>query len=165
MSQDGQAVASASYDLYGSIIETTNETGNPYAYNGEARDVIGLDYLRARYYDSSAGTFLIEDSYQGQGSDPLSQNLYSYVHNNPVNYTDPSGHFWKKIISGAKKAWNGVKKAWNTVKRVATRTWNAANTAYNQAKNWVRTKVSQAASWAGNKVRQAKQRIMEPAQA
>ena len=52
----------------------------------------GLDYLRARYYDSQVGTFLTEDSYSGELTDPLSQNLYSYVQNNPVNYTDPSGH-------------------------------------------------------------------------
>ncbi|MGT2969496.1 RHS repeat-associated core domain-containing protein, partial [Streptococcus azizii] len=67
-------------------------TGNPYAYNGEARDSTGLDYLRARYYDSQAGTFLTEDSYSGSRSNPLSQNRYAYVQNNPVNYTDPSGH-------------------------------------------------------------------------
>ncbi|MBF0819959.1 RHS repeat-associated core domain-containing protein, partial [Streptococcus acidominimus] len=78
--------------LYGSTTRTTDETGNPFAYNGEARDITGLDYLRARYYDSQAGTFLTEDSYQGQLTNPLSQNRYAYVHNNPINYTDPSGH-------------------------------------------------------------------------
>ena len=92
LTKDGQAVASTSYNLYGSTKESSNETGNPFAYNGEARDVTGLDYLRARYYDSQVGTFLTEDSYSGELTDPLSQNLYSYVQNNPVNYTDPSGH-------------------------------------------------------------------------
>ncbi|WP_228025815.1 RHS repeat-associated core domain-containing protein [Streptococcus ruminantium] len=60
---------------------------------GEARDVTGLDYLRARYYDSQTGTFLTADSYQGSRTDPLSHNLYTYVQNNPANYTDPSGHY------------------------------------------------------------------------
>ncbi|TFU29371.1 RHS repeat-associated core domain-containing protein, partial [Streptococcus acidominimus] len=92
LTKEGQAVASTSYNLYGSTKQSTDETGNPYAYNGEARDITGLDYLRARYYDSQAGTFLTEDSYQGQLTNPLSQNRYAYVHNNPVNYTDPSGH-------------------------------------------------------------------------
>ena len=92
LTKDGQAVASTSYNLYGSTKESNDETGNPFAYNGEARDVTGLDYLRARYYDSQVGTFLTEDSYSGELTDPLSQNLYSYVQNNPVNYTDPSGH-------------------------------------------------------------------------
>ena len=61
------------------------------------RDDTGLDYLRARYYDSQGGTFLTEDSYPGEDTDPLSQNRYSYVQNNPVNYTDPSGHFRNSI--------------------------------------------------------------------
>ena len=92
LTKDGQAVASSSYNLYGARKTSTDTTGNPFAYNGEARDDTGLDYLRARYYDSQGGTFLTEDSYPGEDTDPLSQNRYSYVQNNPVNYTDPSGH-------------------------------------------------------------------------
>jgi hypothetical protein len=30
--------------------------------------------------------------YEGDRSDPLSLNLYTYAHNNPVRYTDPTGH-------------------------------------------------------------------------
>ncbi|HFI0100284.1 TPA: RHS repeat-associated core domain-containing protein [Streptococcus suis] len=92
LTQNGNSVASSSYNLYGATKQTTDTTGNPFAYNGEARDVTGLDYLRARYYDSQAGTFLTADSYPGSQTDPLSQNLYAYVQNNPANYTDPSGH-------------------------------------------------------------------------
>ena len=92
LTKDGQAVASTSYNLYGARKTSTDTTGNPFAYNGEARDDTELDYLRARYYDSQGGTFLTEDSYPGEDTDPLSQNRYSYVQNNPVNYTDPSGH-------------------------------------------------------------------------
>ena len=92
LAKDGQAVASSRYNLYGARKTSTDTTGNPFAYNGEARDDTGLDYLRARYYDSQGGTFLTEDSYPGEDTAPLSQNRYSYVQNNPVNYTDPSGH-------------------------------------------------------------------------
>ncbi|BDD42842.1 RHS repeat-associated core domain-containing protein [Streptococcus ruminantium] len=93
LTENGEAVASRSYGLYGATKRTTDQTGQPFAYNGEARDVTGLDYLRARYYDSQAGTFLTADSYQGSRTDPLSHNLYTYVQNNPANYTDPSGHY------------------------------------------------------------------------
>ncbi|RSJ97080.1 RHS repeat-associated core domain-containing protein [Streptococcus cristatus] len=106
LTKDGQAVASSRYHLYGTRKTSTDTTGNPFAYNGEARDDTGLDYLRARYYDSQGGTFLTEDSYPGEDTDPLSQNHYSYVQNNPVNYTDPSGHFW-----------NSIKKAGTMLKR------------------------------------------------
>ncbi|MGT2969385.1 RHS repeat-associated core domain-containing protein, partial [Streptococcus azizii] len=100
LTKDGQVVASSKYQLYGATQSSTGETSNPYAYNGEPRDSTGLDYLRARYYDSQAGTFLTEDSYQGELDDPLSQNRYAYGHNNPVNYTDPSGHFRKMLPDG-----------------------------------------------------------------
>mgnify|MGYP000871242346 FL=1 len=101
MTKDGQAVASTSYHLYGERKTSTDTTGNPFAYNGEARDDTGLDYLRARYYDSQGGTFLTEDSYPGEETDPLSQNRYSYVQNNPVNYTDPSGHRMVWAVDGS----------------------------------------------------------------
>ena len=101
LTKDGQAVASSSYNLYGASKASTDTTGNPFAYNGEARDDTGLDYLRARYYDSQGGTFLTEDSYPGEDTDPLSQNRYSYVQNNPVNYTDPSGHRMIWAVDGS----------------------------------------------------------------
>lgn len=100
LSKDGEAVASSSHTLYGATEKTTDTTGNPFAYNGEARDVTGLDYLRARYYDSQAGSFLTADSYSGTLTNPLSQNLYTYVENNPANYTDPSGHSPFAMLEG-----------------------------------------------------------------
>ena len=147
-------------DLYGRVTKRTlpNEAAYTYAYDSEARDDTGLDYLRARYYDSQGGTLLSEDSYPGEDTDPLSQNRYSYVQNNPVNYTDPSGHFWNSI----KKGWNYVKKtasnAWNGVKSVASKAWNATKSAFNHATNWVSTQVNRASNWVGrqwNKVQTA----------
>ena len=180
LTKDGQVVASTSYHLYGASKASTDTTGQPFAYNGEARDDTGLDYLRARYYDSQGGTFLTEDSYPGEDTDPLSQNLYSYVQNNPVNYTDPSGHFWNNIKKGwnyvkkkASNAWNGVKRVasntWNTVKRVASNTWNGVKSfaskawnvtksAFNHATNWISTQYNRASNWVGrqwNKVQTA----------
>ena len=73
-------VASTSYHLYGAIKTIKDTTGS----KGEARDDTELDYLRARYYDSQGGTFLIEDSYPGEATAPLNQNRYSYVQNKSV---------------------------------------------------------------------------------
>ncbi|ONK25449.1 hypothetical protein BVE84_08270 [Streptococcus azizii] len=160
MTKDGQSVASSKYQLYGATQSSTDETGDPYVYNGEARDSTGMDYLRARYYDSQAGTFLTEDSYQGELDDPLSQNRYSYVHNNPVNYTDPSGHFWKSIKRAASNAWNGVKRAagnaWNATKEFVGNAWNATKTfvgnAWNATKEFVGNVWNTATNWFGNQV-------------
>jgi len=44
LTKDGQAVASSSYNLYGARKTSTDTTGNPFAYNGEARDDTGVNY-------------------------------------------------------------------------------------------------------------------------
>jgi RHS repeat-associated protein len=62
-------------------------------YDGET----GLYYLRARYYDPAIGRFLNEDSFEGQISNPLSLNLYSYCYNNPVLYIDSTGNSPKDV--------------------------------------------------------------------
>ena len=62
-----------------------------YQYTGEARDVSGLTYLRARYLDSGVGRFVSRDSWNGDYNRPLSLNRWDYVEGNPANLTDPSG--------------------------------------------------------------------------
>jgi hypothetical protein len=43
-------------------------------------------------YDPVTARFLQEDTYSGSIDDPLSLNLYTYCHNEPLMYTDPDGH-------------------------------------------------------------------------
>ena len=122
-----------SYDAFGNVSVSGNtEIQNPYTYNAEYIDAsTGNQYLRARYYDLEEGIFLTQDSYLGSLLEPLSQNLYTYAENNPVNYSDPSGHgILSKIKSAAKKVATTVKNTYNKAK-----TW-VKNT-YNKAKNWV----------------------------
>ncbi len=77
--------------------ETDNDAvNNPFRYCGEYYDLeTNFYYLRARYYDPTIGRFLSEDTYIGQATDPLSLNLYTYCSNNPINFTDPTGHWHK----------------------------------------------------------------------
>ena len=74
LTKDEQAVASTSYHLYGTRKTITDPTAQPFVYNGEDRDDIGLDYLRTSYYDSQEGTFLTEDGYPDENTEPLSLN-------------------------------------------------------------------------------------------
>jgi RHS repeat-associated protein len=53
----------------------------------------GLDYFRARYYSSALGRFTSPDApfIDQNRSNPQSWNLYTYVRNNPLRFTDPTG--------------------------------------------------------------------------
>jgi hypothetical protein len=50
------------------------------------------DY-RARFYDPTLGRFLQPDPLVPEPGNPQALNRYAYVYNNPLRYTDPSGHF------------------------------------------------------------------------
>jgi RHS repeat-associated protein len=52
----------------------------------------GLMYYRARYYDPQVGRFAAADTIVPNPGNPQDLNRYTYVGNNPVNGTDPSGH-------------------------------------------------------------------------
>ena len=85
------------YDEWGSLlsgkVHTNGFYSDNYLYNGEAMDITTeLYYLRARYYDPSQGRFLQQDTFLGYIETPISQNLYIYCYNSPLNYIDPSGN-------------------------------------------------------------------------
>ncbi len=52
----------------------------------------GLNFAEARYDSSAQGRFTSADSVGGSAGNPQSLNRYAYVGNNPMNYSDPSGH-------------------------------------------------------------------------
>jgi RHS repeat-associated protein len=66
-----------------------------YKFTGKERDAeSGLDNFGARYYGSSLGRFMQTDPIWVKADrmlDPQRLNLYSYVRNNPLTLTDPSG--------------------------------------------------------------------------
>lgn len=74
------------YDPWGNLLQGSTAAG--YAFTGREWDSeTGLYYYRARYYDPRSGRFLSEDPV-GLRDGP---NRYTYVHNAPVNATDPFG--------------------------------------------------------------------------
>ncbi len=64
----------------------------PYKYTGKELDSTGLYYCEARYYDPQLGRFISPDTLVESLGNPQTLNRYSYVGNNPLRYTDPSGH-------------------------------------------------------------------------
>jgi RHS repeat-associated protein len=72
---------------------------------GKERDAeTGLDYFGARYYSGAQGRFTSPDTpFADQNvGNPQSWNLYAYVSNNPLKFTDPSGQ-QKELVTGPAK--------------------------------------------------------------
>ncbi len=110
-------------DHLGSIVAVTNETGvvvermsfdawgkrrnangtdaaavtvttTKYGFTGhEQLDDVGLVHMNARVYHPGMGRFVSADVYVQFPENVQSYNRYSYVLNNPLSFTDPSGNF------------------------------------------------------------------------
>jgi RHS repeat-associated protein len=66
-------------------------------FTGQQRDnETSLDYFNARYYASMQGRFTSPDPLpvSAKAAIPQSWNRYTYVLNNPLDFTDPSGMMW-----------------------------------------------------------------------
>ncbi|MEO5766746.1 MAG: RHS repeat-associated core domain-containing protein [Polyangia bacterium] len=53
---------------------------------------VGLVNMNGRMYDPALGRFLSADPTVQMPTDPANYNRYSYVQNNPLRYTDPTGY-------------------------------------------------------------------------
>jgi RHS repeat-associated protein len=90
----GNVVEHLSYDSFGNLSSTTTFDFR-YGYTGRERDSeTGLEYYRARYYDSAVGRFVSEDPIGFAAGD---SNLTRYVGNSPTNFVDPSGNVGNNI--------------------------------------------------------------------
>ncbi len=92
-----------------------------YKFTGKERDAeSGLDYFGARYYSSVIGRFTSPDwaakaepvPYANLDN-PQTLNLYSYVGNNPLLRTDPTGHY---VCSGSKEQCAQIQDGLNLAK-------------------------------------------------
>jgi RHS repeat-associated protein len=68
-------------------------------YTGhEQIDEVGLVHMGGRVYDPILGRFLQADPFVQQPNNIQNFNRYSYVLNNPLNKTDPSGYFFQMLV-------------------------------------------------------------------
>ncbi len=67
--------------------------------------------MNGRIYDPTLGRFLQADPFIQAPKNSQNYNRYSYVLNNPMSYTDPSGYFFASLFKGVRKF---VKKYWRT---------------------------------------------------
>ena len=61
-------------------------------------DALGIVHMKGRIYDPTLGRFLQADPFVQAPKNSQNYNRYSYVLNNPMSYTDPSGYFFKAIF-------------------------------------------------------------------
>jgi RHS repeat-associated protein len=83
----GTAAVSYSYEAFGKT-SITGTSSNPFQYTGRENDGTGLYYYRVRYYQTGLHRFVGEDVIRIRLGHP---NLYPYVSNNPLRFSDPFG--------------------------------------------------------------------------
>ena len=106
---NGAVTKTYQYDAFGVEKNIDDTDTNAFRYCGEYYDKeTATIYLRARYYSPSTGRFISRDSFAGSNNDPLSLNLYTYCHNNPVSGTDSTGHFLDTFFDAASLAFDIV---------------------------------------------------------
>ena len=106
---DGRRVESVSYDAFGARRRSSDwsATSIPWSefrpasigFTGHEDDVFGLINMKGRIYDPRLGRFLQPDPIVQAPHYTQSLNRYSYVWNNPLRMTDPSGFAGVEVIN------------------------------------------------------------------
>ena len=106
--QAASSIVQYSYEPFGKTQSSNPGFANPFQFTGRENDGTGLYYFRSRYHAPIHGRFASEDSIRlaslvglGNLTALLKEdhsivttglNLYAYVSDSPVNFTDPLGH-------------------------------------------------------------------------
>ena len=105
--ESGNYVVEYEYTTYGTVDKTITSTNdvslyNPFVYKGYYYDEeTELFYCNSRYYSPELCRFISPDSIEYLDPSSINGlNLYCYCMNNPIMYSDPSGHMpeWLKDI-------------------------------------------------------------------
>jgi RHS repeat-associated protein len=91
---NGVKTASALYKAFGETRFSSGNLGTDYKFTGQREEAsLGIYFFNARWFDPSLGRFTSPDSIvptSTQGTQAWDR--YAFVNNNPVRYTDPTGH-------------------------------------------------------------------------
>ena len=107
LSSSGSVVANESFTAYGNRREASTWSGPPTTTEENTMDGItrqgftgqtvlgqmGLNHMNGRVEDAVVGTFLSPDPNTSDPYNTQDYNRYSYVYNNPLTNTDPTGFF------------------------------------------------------------------------
>ncbi len=90
----GTKVSELRYKPWGEVRYNSGATPTDRTYTGQrsyAAD-FGLMFYNARFYDPYLNHFIQPDSIIPDAGNSQSWDRYAYVQNNPINFTDPTGH-------------------------------------------------------------------------
>jgi RHS repeat-associated protein len=80
------------YMPWGGNRYTAGTTPTSFRYTGQRESEVGLYFYGARFYDPALGRFVSPDTIIPQGQGSQAWDRYAGMNNNPVRYTDPTGH-------------------------------------------------------------------------
>ncbi|MBB6402498.1 RHS repeat-associated protein [Methanococcus maripaludis] len=96
VNENGSEVERSEYFPYGQVQSGGSEK---YGFTGQENDAnTELMYYGARYYSPEYRIFIQPDTMLPSLYNPQALNRYSYTLNNPVKYTDPSGHYVESAL-------------------------------------------------------------------
>lgn len=78
------------------------------AWPKELDTASNLYFYESRYYHPTFGRFISPDTIVSNPREPQELNRYTYAGNNPLKYTDPTGHFKIKFTKFFKRAFGNV---------------------------------------------------------
>lgn len=99
----GALTLAKAYDPYGNVVMSNRSSATTYGFTSEYQSGDSV-YLRARHYAPYLNRFLQRDTIVPNPRIPADWNRWAYVRNNPINYTDPSGHYVYDRTSAANYA-------------------------------------------------------------
>ena len=143
--QEGEVVERLSFDPWGRRRNASNwsydDLPDSYlfcrGYTGhEHLDEFDIVNMNGRTYDPLLGRFLSPDNYVQAPYYTQSYNRYSYVLNNPLKYTDPSGEFAEWIAVGIFATYMYLKTAYDNRDENGKWAWNPSK--WNMDDNEVR---------------------------
>jgi RHS repeat-associated protein len=92
-SATGEALSRQLYYPFGEQRWASAGLPTDFQFTGQRiQSTIALYDYHARFYDPYVGRFIQPDTIVPSPGNPQHFNRYSYVRNNPLNFTDPSGH-------------------------------------------------------------------------
>src|SRR5258707_10963807 len=90
---NGQVLGRMNYGPFGEVRAAPDQSSRVAKFAGIDLDPgTGLQYMGARFYDPILNRFISPDAIVPKALNTQAINRYAYDYNNPLAYSDPSGH-------------------------------------------------------------------------